>query len=80
MEDIGQFQDVLEVRIDSQNVSNLHCLCPFFLKHLTCKHSLGMLIQLELCDDVPLKAKSVPLGQKRKRGRSAAAKKALLQQ
>lgn len=68
---------VWKVHIDRHNPSNSSCSCPCFLKHLTCKHSLGMQIRLNLCN-VPPQAKNVPLGQKRKRGRPALSKKALL--
>lgn len=55
------------------------CSCPCFLKQNTCKHSLGMQIRLKLVD-VPPAVKSVPLGQKRKRGRPSKVKKALIVQ
>jgi len=70
---------VCKIQIDRENVTNSSCSCPFFLKHLTRKHSLGMLIRLKL-SEVPPQAKNVPLGQKRKRGRPGVAKKALIVQ
>ena len=53
------------------------CTCPFFTKKNQCKHSVGMRIRRKEVD-VPQEAKTVPLGQKRKRGRPSKAKKALL--
>ena len=55
------------------------CSCPYFLKYMNCKHSLGMQIR-EKEVLVPPEARSVPLGQKRKRGRPSKAKRALLTQ
>ena len=51
------------VTLDSDDTS-CSCTCPYFLKHLICKHSLGMRIRLKLVD-VALEAKSVLLGQKK---------------
>ncbi|KAK7601962.1 hypothetical protein V9T40_009403 [Parthenolecanium corni] len=53
------------------------CTCPFFMKKNQCKHSIGMLIRRKDVE-VPLEAKSVPLDQKRKRGRPSKATRALL--
>ena len=55
------------------------CSCPYFLKNNTCKHVLGMLIRLKVVQ-APDAAKCIPLGQKRKRGRPAKAKRVLLVQ
>jgi hypothetical protein len=55
------------------------CTCPSYLKQLQCKHVIGMKIRLKLLT-VPAEAKSVPLGQKRKRGRPTRARKALIVQ
>lgn len=63
--------------IDREITTNSSYSCPFFIEHPTCKHGLGMLIKLKLCD-VPELPKDVLLGHKRKRGRPAYAKKALL--
>ena len=50
--------------------SSCRCNCPTFVKRGQCKHSIGM--QIERGEvTVPLEAQSVPLGQKRKRGRLA---------
>ncbi|CAF1366121.1 unnamed protein product [Rotaria sordida] len=53
------------------------CNCPYFLKNYICKHVVGMAIRLKRCKPPPA-AKTVPIGQKRKRGRPAKAKAALL--
>ena len=53
------------------------CTCPTFVKRQQCKHGVGMQIRRKEVV-VPLEAKNVPLGQKRKRGRPSKAKKALL--
>ena len=66
-------------RENSENSINAMCSCPFFLKHLICKHALGLHIPFKLCD-VPILAKNISLGQNKKRGRPARAKKALLVQ
>ena len=56
-----------------------HCSYPVMLKKGQCKHSLGLKI-LERGIEVPLEAKTIPLGQKRKRGRAAKARGALQRQ
>ena len=55
------------------------CNCPAFLKNYICKHVVGMSIRLKYCKP-PAAAKTVPIGEKRKRGRPAKAKPALLVQ
>lgn len=67
------------ITIVYNNLNESACTCPYFLKHLQCKHVLGMKIRLKLVD-VPNEAKLIPLGQKRKRGRPAKSKKALILQ
>ena len=54
-------------------------VCPRFMKKNICKHTVGMEIWLGMCD-APAMAKTVPIGQKRKRGRPAKAKPALIRQ
>lgn len=53
------------------------CTCPTYLKFNVCKHLLGMKIRLKQVE-VPVEAKLVPLGQKRKRGRPTKARKVLI--
>ena len=55
------------------------CNCPAFNKNYICKHVVGMAIRLKYCKPAPA-AKIVPIGEKRKRGRPAKAKPALLVQ
>ena len=55
------------------------CSCPYFLKNNICKHALGMLLQLKVVQALE-DAKRIPLGQKRKRGKPAKAKRAFLVQ
>jgi MULE transposase domain/SWIM zinc finger len=55
------------------------CTCTEFLKRFICKHTLGIAIVENKFKVVP-EAKLVPIGQKRKRGRPAKAKKALIAQ
>ena len=55
------------------------CNCPAFLKNYICKHVVGIGIRLKHCKP-PSAAKAVPIGEKRKRGRPAKAKMALLVQ
>jgi len=54
-------------------------VCPAFFKNYICKHAVGMAIRLKYCKP-PAAAKTVPIGEKRKRGRPAKAKPALLVQ
>jgi len=53
------------------------CSCPVFLKSIICKHIIGLAIKLNLYE-VCSEAKSVPIGQKRKRGRPIKASAALI--
>ncbi|KAK7577988.1 hypothetical protein V9T40_010193 [Parthenolecanium corni] len=63
--------------INKNDIKDSNCTCPYFLKNASCKHTLGMLIRLKLVAPPP-RAKTVPLGQKRKRGCPTKAKRALL--
>lgn len=53
------------------------CNCPAFLKEYMCKHIIGLSIRMKFVS-APAEAKSIPIGQKRKRGRPAKNKKALM--
>lgn len=55
------------------------CDCPSFLKQLFCKHIVGIAIRLKHAVPPP-EAKTIPIGNKRKRGRPVKAKKALIVQ
>lgn len=65
--------------IDRDSWIESKCNCPAFMKKFMCKHILGIAIRLKYCC-VPQEAKNLPIGSKRKRGRPAKAKKALLVQ
>ncbi len=53
------------------------CNCPPFAKDYICKHVVGLCIRLKLVS-APPEAKTVPIGQKRKRGRPSKTKPALM--
>ena len=67
------------LEINNNDWQNSICNCPAFLKNYVCKHTIGIGLRLKLCK-APAAAKNVPIGEKRKRGRPARAKKALLRQ
>ena len=54
------------------------CSCPFYAKNYKCKH-LTTTLRLEGCS-IPLTAKQIPLGQKRKRGAPRKSAPALIRQ
>ena len=62
--------------IVQETATTYNCNCPKMLKKGICCHSLGLRI-LRREVEVPPEAKAVPLGQKRKRGRPAKARRAL---
>ncbi|CAF2081601.1 unnamed protein product [Rotaria magnacalcarata] len=64
---------------ESENWTKSTCSCPTCLKYYICKHIIGLAARYKLCS-IPLEAKNISLGQKRKRGRVAKAKKALIVQ
>ncbi|KAB0790703.1 hypothetical protein PPYR_14849, partial [Photinus pyralis] len=77
-DDFRKSQTVLKLACYSENEELVsQCTCSRFLKEYICEHSLGLLVILGKAK-VPIEAKSVPLGQKRKRGRPTTAKKALI--
>lgn len=61
------------------NWQNSICNCPAYMKKYICKHVEGIAIRKNLIE-VPMEAKTVPIGKKRKRGRPSKACKALLVQ
>jgi len=67
------------VQMPIDDWENATCTCPMFSKNYICKHTLGIAIQLKKFAVVVEEAKSVPIGEKRKRGRPKLAK-ALLRQ
>ena len=56
-----------------------NCRCPFFLKHYKCKHVLG-LAYLKKDIEIPLQAKQIEVGAKRKRGAPVKNRAALIRQ
>lgn len=66
-------------RDNCQDWKQAKCTCPSFLKEYICKHVVGLAIRLKEVSP-PLIAKSVPIGQKRKRGRPTLAKKAFIRE
>lgn len=71
--------DIWCLEMNDSNWKKSKCNCPGFLKNYICKHVVGMAIRLKHCKP-PAEAKTVPLGEKRKRGRPSKAKPALLVQ
>ncbi len=55
------------------------CSCETYLKKFLCRHVIGIAMRLKFFN-VCQAAKNIPIGQKRKRGRPALAKRALLTQ
>ena len=66
-----------QVEFNDSNWKNSVCSCPIFPKQKISKHIIGIAI---ICKQfsVPDEAKTVPLGEKRKRGRPGKAGKALI--
>lgn len=56
-----------------------NCNCPVFDTEYICKHIVGVSIRLKLVTP-PAEAKTIPIGQKRKRGRPSKTKPALMLQ
>lgn len=71
--------EVYACRTMPSNGKKRTCTCPSSLKNYICKHIISMSIRLKYCKP-PLEAKNIEIGSKRKRGRPAKAKKALLLQ
>ena len=57
------------------------CSCPFYMKNYNCKHIIGICVRLNIqgCT-IPWQAKTVLLGQKRKRGRIGKNRAALVRE
>lgn len=55
------------------------CDCRNFYKLFICEHVVGIALRMKWTTPPP-EAKNLPLGEKRKRGRPAKAKRALIQQ
>jgi hypothetical protein len=65
-----------EVRVVGESYT---CSCKFFKKEFTCKHVVGAQIR-EKGLQVPIEAKTIPMGHKRTRGRVSRARSALQRQ
>ena len=70
------------VHINEANFKRGQCSCPWFAKHNVCKHMIGLSSRCNIAGAViPREAKlGVAIGEKRKAGRPAKSKKALLVQ
>lgn len=66
-----------KVHFDESEWTNSRCTCPAFYKQFICKHVVGIALRLQHAIAAP-EAKTVEIGCKRKRGRPAKAKKALI--
>ncbi|RNA18420.1 hypothetical protein BpHYR1_007023 [Brachionus plicatilis] len=60
---------------------NGKCSCRWYIKKNICKHLIGIseILNIPGCE-IPLSAKNIPIGEKRKPGRPAKAKQALIVQ
>lgn len=65
--------------VTSDNWLNGECDCANGFKLFFCEHMTGIALRLKAAT-APVEAKTIPIGQKRKRGRPAKAKKALVYQ
>lgn len=68
-----------EYPVTINNWTNGFCDCTDGFKKFICGHMVGIALRLKVLT-APVEAKSIPLGQKRKRGRPAKAKRALERQ
>lgn len=68
---------VVVMPIEKTEWKNGECNCPQFFKHYMCKHVIGLAIRMKYASP-PAEAKNIPIGIKRKRGRPAKAKPALI--
>lgn len=65
--------------VSSENWIFGRCDCSSGFKQYLCEHIVGVALRLKIIE-APAEAKTIPLGQKRKRGRPAKSKPALQQQ
>ena len=81
----GEFY-ILKIDDDANVTNNLwsngNCTCPAFAKNFMCKHLIGVSLRKNLMNKalMPAAAKNIPLGERRKPGRPALAKRALVNQ
>lgn len=62
--------------VTSENWQKGSCDCGDFFKNYVCEHLIGVALRLK-CVQAPAETKTVPIGQKRKRGRPAKSRPAL---
>lgn len=65
--------------ISRENWLSSECDCEDFFKLFMCRHIIGIALRMR-CIAAPAEAKTIPIGQKRKRGRPAKARGALVRQ
>lgn len=75
----GFYDTTFEYPAKRDNWLRSECDCSDFFKLFTCAHVIGITIRLK-CVQPPAESKTVPIGEKRKRGRPAKAKPALMRQ
>lgn len=62
--------------VTAENWLSGECDCSKFFKEYLCGHLIGIVLRLKIIS-APVEAKTIPIGQKRKRGRPAKARSAL---
>lgn len=64
---------------NAENWLKADCDCKMFYKKYICEHIIGIALRMKWTT-APIEAKNIPLGSKRKRGRPAKAKAALIRE
>ena len=62
-------QQIVDLPHEKEKWMEGNCTCPAFFKQYLCRHIIGMSIRLKYAKPPPA-AKTVPIGEKRKRGRN----------
>ena len=71
----------ISMPVDSSDWPNAKCTCPAYLKNYVCKHNTEVsLLKKYASKAIPFAAKTLPLGQKRGRGRPSLALSSLMRQ
>ena len=71
----------ISIPVDSSDWPNAKCTCPAYLKNYVCKHNTGVSVLKKYASKaIPFAAKTLPLGQKRGRGRPSLALSCLMRQ
>lgn len=76
---LGMVHLVFKNNVTAENWQNGTCDCSNFFKNYLCEHLIGVALRLK-CVEAPIEAKTIPIGQKRKRGRPAKSRPALEKQ